>query len=315
MEKIDHMITLCLTLKNENIEQLIHQIAAQTLLPDEIIIIDSSEKSWENRKYNKIFQNLNIKYIGLHCSRSEGRNKAANLSTSENLLFIDGGCTFHKNAVSAMKICLSRKASEIVGGRYLSQTKNFTEYLFAKFLNMDLSKSSTIYPSARIFGIKKKIFNKLKGFNEKLLVAEDTEFFKRALDQGVKIEKCLSSVVFWNLPNLKEYFIKIFSYAEGDAKSEIWWDSRKKFGTHNIKHLLTLFRWMIICVLIFTGFYHVALLLIFVYLYTVSIKHQIDFLEFSSNNLFVMIKNVIVYVIIKIATDWAAMTGFIKGFF
>jgi hypothetical protein len=309
------MLSLCFTLQNENLEDLVRQIASQTELPDEVVIVDSGKKAWAGHKKEIVCQKLNIKYLWKKCLRGEGRNLAAKVATHENIMFLDAGSVFDKNAVKEMSKSMKSKKSEIIAGRYASHVKNFKEYIFATFLNKDLSKKDVFYPSARIFGIKKKIFLKLKGFNEKMTSAEDTEFFKRAADHGFKIEKNLESLVFWNLPNYKSYILKIFTYAVGDAQSEIWWDPRKGLGTHNIKHLLTLVRWLILFGALFSGFYYLFGLLTFVYFASVAVKHQLHFEKFAESKPFFVLKNIAFYVIIKLSTDLFDIFGFIKGFF
>lgn len=309
------MVSFCLTIKNEPLLPLIRQIAEQSQLPDETIIVDSGRACWQHPKKNEIFKKLNIKYLFLKCSRSKGRNKAASSASHENLVFADAGSVFDKNLIKALSFSLNLKNAEVIAGRYKSVPTNFKEYLFAKFLNKDLSRSDTFYPSARIFGIKKKVFLDLKGFNENLVHAEDTEFFKRAVDHGYTITKNVKAVVFWQLPNLKEYFKKLFSYARGDFENSIWWDPRKKLETHNIKHLLTIFRWVLLFALFVFGFGWISTIFLGVYLLSSAVKNKINFKEFAGNNPLKIIINVVTFIFLKILTDFSVMTGFLTGIF
>jgi hypothetical protein len=309
------MLSLCITLKNENVESFIQMLALQTKWPDETIIVDASAKNWKNPLKNAILKKLNIHYLSYESTRGEGRNKAVQLAAHENLMFLDGGCDLDRNAIREMTASLNQKDSEIIAGRYLSTPRNFHEYVFSLFLNIDLLNKDFYYPSARIFGIKKKIFLKIGGFKAKLKTAEDTEFFKRAISKKFNIVNCAKCVVEWQLPSFRNYFAKILNYARGDAQSEIWWDEKKKFATHNLKHLLALTRWCLLIGLLYLGFYRTSGFLLIVYLYAVGVKHGIDFRKFSNNNFFTVLKNVLLYAIIKIGTDFAAISGFLLGFF
>jgi len=308
------MISLCLTIKNEKVLPVIREVVKQTKLPDETVIIISGKKTAEKIDKN-ILKKLNIKLVFHESNRSGGRNAAANYATHENLIFIDSGCVLDKNLVRTMSSSLEAKNAEIIAGRYQSIANNFQEYLFSKFMNRDISDKKVFYPSARIFGIKKRIFASLNGFRADLDTAEDTEFFKRVLDEGYSIQKNTKAIVTWRLPSLRKYLRKIFTYARGDAESDIWWDKRKKLGTHNIKHTLTLMRWSALFMLIFLGFTHFADFLLLIYLSSSALKNKIDYSQFADKNILKIGFNLITYVIIKILTDFAALSGFVVGMF
>lgn len=307
------MTSLCLTTNEGNVDKFLIEIVNQKQKPNEIVIIDSSVSPWQKNK--NVIKKIKIKYFYKKCNISQGRNIAAKYASFNNLIFIDSGCVLDKNLIYEMEKSLGKRQSQIIAGRYISRQKNFKEYIFAKFLNKDISNSKTIYPSARVFGIKKSLFFKLKGFNENLSTAEDTEFFKRALDSGIKIEKNEKAIVLWKLPKTFEFFKKIFYYAKGDAESEIWWDKRKKFQTHNIKNLLTLTRWLVIFLLVYFKYTKIAVLFFLIYFAAVALKNDINFALHSKNSKIRIIINIGIYVIIKTLTDLTVSFGFLAGLF
>lgn len=297
------MVSLCLTAKNENIAALLRQIKAQSVLPDEIVVVDAGQTQ------NTNFKNKRLNYLQAHGNRSVGRNLAEKNAKYDALVFLDAGCKPLQNWFAEIKTAILRRGAQIIAGKYLSIPKNFREYLMDKFLN-----KTDFYPSARNFAIKKNIFEKLKGFNEKLNTAEDLEFFTRAVDAGYKIEKNEKSVVVWELPTFSQYLIKIFNYARGDAQSRIWWDKRKKWQTHNIKLLLNFARYAILLALVLKGYAGVALLLLFVYLGTAARRGKLNFTKFAGGNVLLVLRNVAIYVMVKISTDLMSIGGFAVGF-
>lgn len=296
------MISLCITIKNENIAGLLKQIGAQSVLPDEIVVVDAGETK------NTNYKNKKLNYICTRGNRSAGRNLAAKNAKYDTLVFLDAGCKLSVNWFSEIKNSILKKDAQIIAGKYISNPCTFTEYLEDKFLNVP-----DFYPSARNFAIKKRIFEKLHGFNERLNTAEDLEFFTRTARAKCKIEKNDNAILIWELPKLRQYLLKIFNYARGDAQSRIWWDRRKKINTHNIKLLLNLARYGILLALVIFGYSLIALLFLMVYLVAVAWRGKLDFKKHAHANLLFVLRNLIVYVIVKILTDLASIAGFLTG--
>lgn len=296
------MVSLCLTVKNENIPGILKQLAKQSELPDEIVLVDAGEMKhgdYKNKKLNYIYQK---------CNRSEGRNLAAQKAQYENLVFLDGGCSPKPNWLAEIKSSISRHNVQVVAGEYVSPTNSFFEYLEDKFLNVVDN-----YPSARNFAIKKKLFEKLDGFSEKLNTAEDLEFFTRLVNRGYKIEKNARAVVIWKLPGRSQYLAKIFNYAAGDAKSGVWWDPRKKWRTHNVRHLINTLKFAVFLFLLLKQLYLFFVVFFMVYVLATAAKNRINFWEFAGNNYLRRLRNVVEFVMIKTLTDIFSVFGFIFG--
>lgn len=305
------MVSVCLTVKGENIEKLIDNLLTQqTKAPDEIVIVEAGEK--ENAEvYKKYEKAAKFKIILAKCNRSEGRNLAAKNAAHENLIFIDAGCVPQPDWLAKMAAAIEKENPQIVAGAYESPQNSFKDYIFAKFLNRNITSSSFIYPSARNFAIKKYIFDELGGFNKRLNFAEDTEFFTGANAKGYHFEKANGARVYWTLPkNLKEYLSKIFSYAKGDIATGIWWDAKKKFATHNIKNLLCFLRVALILFLFMCGYVQLAALIILLILVATASRNKIDFNQFSGGSLSLVLKHVIIFASVKIVTDIAVSAGF-----
>ncbi len=301
--------SLCLTIKNENLDLTLKRILSQSALPDEIVIVDAGDKEQYTLSRNyKIYKKYNIRYIQEKCNRSEGRNRCAGVATCENLVFIDGGCAPQKNWFKTMRNALNAKGAEIIAGAYISKIHKFYDYLLDKFLNQN-----DFYPSARNFAMKKTLYKKNRGFREDLTTGEDLEFFKRLVDRGHKIQKAADAVVVWDLPDFLNYLKKIFWYSAGDGRSGIWWDKRKKLATHNVQLLFNTARCVILVGVGLYGYVWLAALFYIIYLASSAYKHKVSFTRFAGLNPFLIAFNSCEFTVIKLATDLSSIAGFIFG--
>ncbi len=301
-------VAVCLTVKNEDIEKMVKLLDRQTVKADEIVIVDAGDGNLFLHK------KIKVNHIQKVCNRSEGRNLCAKEATSENLVFLDAGCVPEKNWLEEMKKEMAKRGAQIVAGNYQSKKQNFADYLIARFLNRAISDDNFIYPSARNFAIKKSIFLRLHGFKEELNEAEDLEFFKRAVDRGFKIEKAKNALVWWKLPGKWDFLKKIFFYTKGDVKSGIWWDSREKLKTHNIRHALMVVRYAVL-IAIAARYLFLFPFFLGVYLIAVTVKYRIDFNKFANENLLFIVDNIFTFILIKLLTDVVTIGGFLGGLF
>lgn len=303
--------SVCSTIREENVLDVIKNLKDQLNDETELVIVDASFSDQKNFIGQYPFP---VKYAFRQgVNRSVGRNAAARLASNDNLIFIDHGCLPKKNWFYQMSQALSREKNQIIVGAYESPINSFREKLMVAFLNVGFdSNSGFIYPSARNFGISKKVFNMVGKFNEKLNYAEDTEFFKRAADRKIHFKNAFQAKVVWPLPKTNAaYLAKIWQYAMGDLKNAIWWDDRKKWQTHNLKHLLLVARFLILLVLFLVQKY-LALFFLTLYLVAVAKKHRINFKKFAGNDLLVL-KNVCCFVSLKLLTDLAVLIGVFSG--
>lgn len=116
---------------------LLQSIFKQTILPDEIIIIDQSEKSYQSEVF-KIFEERhfhNLKYVhdknitGL----TQAKNKGIDLSTSDILFFFDDDLELYPDFIEKMVVTF-KKFPEIGGlcGRQHLKKKLSPTYVFIR---------------------------------------------------------------------------------------------------------------------------------------------------------------------------------------
>ncbi len=239
-------ISVCITIyneKKETIKKLLDALNTQTLKPDEIIIIDA--KDYDN------------------CSRSKGRNIAIRKAKNEIIAITDAGCVPHKDWLENISHPPGVINWNVVAGGYEMVTSNHFQEACKMFLGVSTKDmDSDFMPSARSMAFTKTIWKKAGGFPEKLdNTAEDTLFNVNLIKAGAKFVVAKDAIVDWQMPDsIKNFYLKIKNYAQGDAESGIWWHPVKKWQTHNIKILtiflryilFVLFPWLILIYIIYS---------------------------------------------------------------
>ena len=109
---------------------------------------------------------------------SKARNYGAKKSSGDILIFLDADTQFKKNTLEGIKKVME---SAVVG-----TCKNKPSPLKLKFIFLTLFKNSLLkfnWSSGIIF-CKKRVFSKIKGFNENLTKKETSNFIKKAKKYG-----------------------------------------------------------------------------------------------------------------------------------
>src|SRR3989344_3690376 len=123
-------VTLITTVFNEeqSIGAFIDSIFSQTLVSDEIIIVDggSTDKTLVKieEKISSYKNRLNIKILIKKGNRSVGRNEAIKNSIGDIILSTDAGCVLHKKWVQKITDPFKSKKVDVVAGYYKGLVKN-----------------------------------------------------------------------------------------------------------------------------------------------------------------------------------------------
>ncbi len=223
-------VTLIITVFNEqqSIGAFIDSIRSQTLIPDEIIVVDggSTDNTLSRIKEKVAFykNKLNIKLIIKKGNRSVGRNEAISRSRNEIIAVTDAGCIVDKKWTQKVTRPFKSKEVDVVAGYYKGKAESlFQKALVPYVLVMsDKVNKNNFLPSTRSMAFKKSIWNDVGGFDEKLSHNEDYIFANKLKEIGAKIVFKKNAFVNW-IPrkNLKEAFIMFFRFAFGDAEAGI----------------------------------------------------------------------------------------------
>jgi glycosyltransferase involved in cell wall biosynthesis len=308
-------ISVVVTVFNEevNVAKLLESLLVQTRKPDEIVIVDGGSQD-KTVKIIRHFQKKNkkVKLLIEKCSRAKGRNLGIDIARNEIVALTDAGCIVHKNWLERITKPFVNKEVDVVAGFYkMTGTTAFPKAL-SFFLGVLPSQFDVNFlPSARSMAMKKKLWLRAGGFPEKLTdTAEDTTFNYKIIKSGANIARVKNATVEWGMPRtLREAFNKMFLYAKGDAKSKIWWNPVKRLSSHNIKVLLVFARYIVGLIGVILAFMNpllwIALIVgLFLYIFWSFRKVYVEFGDYKVG---------MWGVILQFTSDFAVMSGFIRG--
>jgi glycosyltransferase involved in cell wall biosynthesis len=254
--------SLIITVLNEEntITALLKSVEQQTAKPDEIIIADggSSDRTKELIIEFQKNSKLKLKLIEVKGNRSIGRNTAIAESKGDIILSTDAGCILDKDWVRNITKPFSDTEVDVVAGYYKGRSGSvFGKSLIPYVLVMpDKVDKDNFLPATRSMAIKKSVWEKTGGFDNKLSHNEDYAFAVKIKEKGFKIIFAKEAVVLWLPPEtLREAFFMFYRFAYGDAES----------GIIRPKVVLIFLRYAIGLVLLLTG--NILLLLASVIVY------------------------------------------------
>lgn len=311
-------VSVCITVKNEegSIGRLIESLLNQTVLPNEIVIVDGgstdntlSEISKFEFLNSKQLQKINFKIIKTKNSGiAEGRNLAIEKAKNEIIVMIDAGCVAKKDWLEKITKPFTNNDDLLVAGYYDMPYETPLQQVMSVYHGIPPERYNEhkFLPSARSVAFSKSVWKNVGKFNEHLLkTGEDTEFFYNCVKTDVKIIRIKEARVVWEEIlswTLISGLRKFYEYAKGDAQIK---------SSHNIKISVIFIRYLIGLLLLIIGFrypiFHFSLyIFISLYLlYPVAKWHDI-------------IKSwqgIIWLPIMQILSDFGVMIGFIHGLF
>src|SRR5260221_1514766 len=230
-------ISFVTTVFNEEktITKLLDSLYSQTMLPNEIIIVDGgSTDSTLSVISNFQFQisKTKIKIITKKGNRSVGRNEAIKRATGDIIVCSDSGNILDKNWIKNItrafidsRLRGNDKRVDVVAGYYKGKaTTVFQKCLIPYVLVMpDNVDPENFLPATRSIAFTKSIWKKAGRLDEKLSHNEDYAFAQKLKKIGAKIVFAKDAIAYW-LPrkNFTQAFIMFFRFALGDTEAGIF---------------------------------------------------------------------------------------------
>lgn len=231
--------------EEETIEKLLDSIAEQTKKPDEIIFVDGGSTDNTVVEIEKwIMENGELKIKILRekdATIAQGRNRGIKEAKGEIIAMTDAGCWVHPDWFEKIIAPFEDKKVDIVAGFYRMTGETVFQKCLACYLGILPEKLDPLnfMPSARSMAFKKKIWERIGGFNEKLERAgEDTLFNYQAKKMGSKFVTVKEALVDWEMPKTwKEAIKKFYFYALGDGQINL--------KPHNLKLISIYLRYLL----------------------------------------------------------------------
>lgn len=192
---MSHLISVIITTKNEQnyIESCLKSIKNQTYKPIEIIVSDSCSTDDTVKIAKKYADKVVVKKTNI----PKGKNLGVKYAKGKILIFVDGDTILSKKFIE--RAVKNLRKNDFTVGILKPQEKNwkaeFTCILWSKFLpKLALFMRMPAFPGCSVFCMKREIFKKISGFDEKMDFLEDVNFSRRIAKIGkIKWDKNLVS--------------------------------------------------------------------------------------------------------------------------
>ncbi len=187
-------VSVVVTVRNEarNIRHLLDSLLRQEGL-HEIIIVDAESTDRTVAVCRGYEDRLPLRIIVQRCSRGLGRNLGAAAATGDLLAFIDGDCIANADWTRALLAASAGKSDRIVAG----MTEFIGFWAFTKLHRVELPHrgQDTTWPSCNL-AYPRALFQKIGGFDAKLVTAEDIDLNFRAIEAGGHIVYAKDAIVY-----------------------------------------------------------------------------------------------------------------------
>lgn len=306
-------ISIVITVKNEegSIGPLLDSLINQSRAADEILVVDGNSVD-ETVKMARECGNR-VRVVVKKTSRAEGRNVGVRLAKHGIIVMTDADCVADGHWLARIVKPFENKKVEMVAGFYSMVAKTHFQRAAARFIGIVPQRfSKDFLPSTRSVAFRRGLWRRVGGFPEgKSNLAEDTDFNYQVVKKGGVIVRVKNAIVYWQVPSsVRETLRKFYWYAYGDARSRIWWHPVKKFGSHNIKAVFIILRYICGIVFVALSFRYLLLLLIVILGFLIYCFWAFWKVYSCSKD----IKAGGWGVILQIGADMAVSLGFILGF-
>lgn len=307
-------VSLVVTVLNveEEIEAFLESIEAQTLKPDELVIVDGGSTDWTLNKL--IRPDLNLKVLVYSGSnRSQGRNRGIQLTNNEIIAVTDCGVFLDKDWLGEITQPFANEQVNAVAGYYLAKADTVFQKCAAPYFcvmpeeikEREKKKGFEFLPSSRSFAFRKSVWGKVGGYPEELNFCEDLVFDQKIKNAGFKFYFAPQAIVYWpQRKTLRSVFKQFYNYATGDGQVFF-----SPYQTHSRKIFLIFLRYFLFLIIFLYGFW---LSLAWKFLAVASVLY----LTWAILKNYRHVKNIKALFwlpVLRIASDIAVMAGTIKG--
>lgn len=222
-------VSLICTVLNEEatLDALFESIAAQTRIPNEVILVDGGSTDAtiaKLKKAKKRYPQLNIRVFSQKLNRSEGRNLAIQKAAYATIAITDAGCTLDPQWLYELAKKKMQTGADVIAGYYRAEPTNpFEQAVVPYTLVMpDRVDPLSFLPATRSMLLSKAVFSTVGFFNPNLQVSEDYEFAQRLKKFHVPIVFAKDATVVWQpRTTVRSFFTMVASMASGDAQAGI----------------------------------------------------------------------------------------------
>jgi glycosyltransferase involved in cell wall biosynthesis len=212
-------VSLISTVKDcaDSIEEFLGSVEAQTLLPDEVVIVDGGSTDGTIELLRKADGVTVIEGPGANIAR--GRNVAIAAAKHDVIACTDGDCVLDPGWLEKLVEPIEAGA-DISMGFYVARTDGFLQECQAAVNLPDASEvdPATFMPSGRSVAYRREAIDAAGGYPGWLDIGEDMWVGHRWRELGLDMRFAPDAVVRWRLrPTMRATWVQYFRYARGDA--------------------------------------------------------------------------------------------------
>lgn len=180
------------TLNEEHfIGRLLDSIIRQTVVPEEVVIVDAYSKDKTIGEIKKRQAKLGLQYFRIPQSTiAKQRNLGAKKTTSPHLLFLDADMELRgKDDLEKYFKEVMEKKSDVAAAENLPDSASVKNKVYFNAENLLVKFLKYIWPvvTARNLYVRRDMFNKVRGFDSSIAVGEDQELVHRIIKGGGKL--------------------------------------------------------------------------------------------------------------------------------
>lgn len=223
------MISVIATVLNEgdSLHHLLRSLAAQTLPPDEVVIVDGGSHDHTRAILDSYTDRLPLRVlVEPGCNISAGRNRAIAAAQGDIIAATDAGVALHPDWLDNLTRPLrDHPAVNVVAGFFNADPHTvFEAAMGATVLPLvDEINPATFLPSSRSVAFRKSAWQAVGGYPEWLDYCEDLIFdFRLRAHTGPFTFAPEARVDFRPRGSLRAYFRQYYRYARGDGKADLW---------------------------------------------------------------------------------------------
>jgi glycosyltransferase involved in cell wall biosynthesis len=222
------LISLIVTVLNEgeSIRRLMDSMAAQTLRPDEVVIVDGGSRDQTVAVLHEYETVLPLRVlVEPGANISAGRNRAIAAAQGDIIAVTDAGVRLEPDWLARLTApLLADPALGVVSGFFHADASSvFEAAMGATVLPLaeELSPDSFL-PSSRSVAFRKAAWERAGGYPEWLDYCEDLIFDLRLKDHETFALATGAVAHFRPRGSLKAFYRQYYLYARGDGKADLW---------------------------------------------------------------------------------------------
>lgn len=303
--------------EGESIRGLLETLAAQTRMPDEVVIVDGGSSDGTVRTIEAFVKERGLPWRVLvepGANISRGRNVAVGASGAEVIAGTDAGVRLEPGWLAELVAPFERDPStQVVSGFFLPDPRSTFEMAMGAAVLPALRdvNPETFLPSSRSVAFRRDAFFEAGGYPEWLDFCEDLVFDFRLLERFGRSTWAFAPgavVHFRPRGSLRAFLKQYYQYARGDGKADLW---RKR---HAVRYLTYLAAGplLVVLALLHSPWWWVVLGAGFFFgMLTVPYRRLLPMLR--GQGLPRMLKAFALVPVIRVAGDFAKMAGYPVG--